>query len=179
MSLELKIITALLSLLGLGAGVSLYGHHEYAKGEENMRMIVAHTIDAQNIEAAAMLAAETKKVTVATQALQDAQNKQEIQDAKNKSTIATRSDRLRAAAGPAGRLRDPNDAGCRGGGDSASSDLASATGDRAGDAAETGRLLSGQLTGLLRRLARESDDVNAAYLACRSDAYTVRGMAPP
>ena len=179
MMIQLKIIAALLSVLALGAALLLFGHREYNRGIQTATDHYEAALGRQKTDAAQLLASETAKVLQVNLALQQATQKQELQDAKNKTTIADLADRLRAAAGPAGRLRDPNAAGCGGSGDSAPSDFASAASGGADDGAEAGGLLSGQLTGLLRRLTREADDINAAYVACRADAYTVRGAAPP
>jgi hypothetical protein len=126
-------------------------------------------------EAATKLAAETAKTRSAEQALTEAKNHQELQDAKHQKTITDLSDRLRRAAGHAGRLRDPNAAQCGGGGDRAQGEPATAASAGATDRAEAGGLLSEPLTELLQRLTRDADEINAAYASCRADAYTLRG----
>lgn len=133
----------------------------------------------QKIEAAATLASETAKTRTAEQALSHFKNAQELKDAADQKTVADLSDRLRRLAGPAGRLRDPQAAGC---GPSSSGNpgaTAATPGDRADDPSQAGGLLSGGATELLLRLTREADDINAAYTSCRADAYAVRGTAPP
>ena len=179
MSLQLKLIGAFVSLFWLGASVWMYGSSQYTKGAESVRITYAHAIDTQKIEAAKTLAIETEKTQTLTDALYTAKNEQELQDAKNKTTINAIADRLRAAAGPAGRLRDPNAAGCGRSSDSAPGDIASTSSDRADDGANGGGLLSIELTSLLSRLGAEADAINLAYTSCREDAYSVRGEALP
>lgn len=128
------------------------------------------------VEAAATLASETAKARTAEQALQAIKNTQELHDADHQKTVADLSDRLRRLADPAGRLRDPHAAGCGGGSSSAPGTAATAPGDRADDAAQTGGLLSVPLTDLLAKALRESDEINVAYASCRTDAYAVRGQ---
>lgn len=97
--------------------------------------------------------------------LQQVKNEREVKDAENQKKISVLSDRIRVA----GRLRDPNATACPGTKNTGSSD-SSAT-----NRAETGGLLSMQLTDLLARVLRESDEINNAYASCRADAYTIRG----
>ena len=179
MSLQLKLIGAVVTLFWIAASVWMYGSSQYKKGAESMRTMYAHAIDTQKIEAAKTLADETARVAMATQALQTAKDQQELKDAKNKSTVATLANRLRDATDSAGRLRDPNAAGCGGGSDSASSDIASRADNRADNAAEAGGVFSRPATELFARLTREADEVNAAYASCRADAYSMRGIEPP
>ena len=127
-------------------------------------------------EATAILAAETDKTRLAEQALANLKNQQEMQDAANQKTVDDLSDRLRRAAGPAGRLRDPNAPQCGPGGGAPPRDFAPTAVAGAADRAEAGGLLSEQLSGLLRRLSREADDINAAYASCKADALGVRGQ---
>lgn len=125
-------------------------------------------------EAAAELASLTAKTRSAEQALQDLKNTQELQDATHQKTVDDLSSRLRDLAGAHGRLRDPHAAGCGPSGGGATSEAAPAAGDRATDDAQVGGLLSADLSGLLQRLTREADDINAAYASCRADAFAVR-----
>ena len=179
MSLQLKLIGAVVTLFWLGASVWMYGSSQYAKGAESVRMTYAHAIDTQKIEAAKTLAIETEKTQTLTDALYTAKNQQELQDAKHKTTIDTLARDLRAAAGPGGRLRDPNAAGCGRSSDSATGDVAATSGNRADDGANGGGLLSIELTSLLSRLGAEADAINDAYTSCRADAYSVRVEALP
>lgn len=133
-------------------------------------------IDAQKKEATQKLADETAKVAAAEKALNDFKSQQEIKDATNQKTAAGLSARLRDAAGPAGRLRDPHAAGCGGGGGGAQSAAATGADDSPADRAQAGGLLSAQLTRLLQQLAAEADGINLAYRSCRADAWSMRDV---
>ncbi len=167
-------------LWGLAAAALLAGayaleRHVEQRGYDRAAAEYTAAIQKLQAEAATTLATETAKTLSAEQALNTAKNNQEMKDAKHIQTIAQFADRLRIAAGPAGRLRDPNAATqCGGSGDRPPGDPATATAAGATDPAQTDGLLSEQLSELLQRLAREADDINAAYASCRADAYTVR-----
>ena len=176
MSLQIKLIAALLALLALGAAFVGYGHHQYTQGVNATTALYEAAIDKQKAQAATLLASETAKTRSTELALQTIKNQQELQDADHQKTVADLSDRLRRLSGSTGRLRDPNAAGCGGGGGSATDQVASAAGDRADDAAQAGGLLSGELSGLLRGLASEADAINNAYASCRADAFAVRAQ---
>ena len=144
------------------------------RGADRQLAIDTAAINKQKAEAAATLASETDKVHRAEQVLQDFKNHQELQDADHQKTVADLSDRLRRIAGPAGRLRDPNQAGCGSGSGSTPRAAPAAAADRANDPAEAGGLLSAELSGLLAERAKEADDINNAYASCRADAFKVR-----
>ncbi|APW38452.1 hypothetical protein RD110_15625 [Rhodoferax koreense] len=121
-------------------------------------------------EAAQKLAAESERVRNAERALQAQKDAQEIRDAQAKTVSDDLRQKLRTAAGPAGRLRDPNAPTCTGGGSGGAGAEGAAPGhpaDRPADGAETGGLLSTDLTGLLQRLTREADAINDAYASCK------------
>lgn len=160
----------------LAAIVLLFGAWQYVDGRGYNRAAAEYTtaINDQKAKAAALLASETAKVHAAEQALQSITQTQNLKDANHVQTLADLSDRLRRAAGPAGRLRDPHAAGCGAGGGGVPGDAAATPGDRATDPAQTGGLLSEGVTGLFERLTREADDINAAYASCRADAFAVR-----
>lgn len=147
-----------------------HGGYARAKAED------AAVINAQKSEAAQELSAEKDKTRAVERALSALTHSQDLKDHDHEQAIADLSDRLRVAAGPAGRLRDPHAAGCRSGGGVAPGETAASPGDRAADDAQAHGLLSADFTGLLQRLTREADDINAAYQSCRSDAYAVRQM---
>jgi hypothetical protein len=136
----------------------------------------AETLKAQ---AAATLATETEKTRNAEQALQTLTNAQNLKDADHEKIVADLSSRLRVAAGPAGRLRDPHAVGCGAGGGGTQSATASPANDSAADGAQTGGVLSKQLTELLQQLTASADTINVAYASCRADAYAVRGAQAP
>ncbi|MDH6185470.1 hypothetical protein [Polaromonas sp. CG_23.6] len=131
-------------------------------------------VDRQKAESQRVLDIETAKSDAVTQALNDFKISQELQDAKNQTTVADLQGRLRAAAGAAGRLRDPNAAGCGGGGTGAQGADPTGTGDRAGDNAEAGGLLSRELTEFLLSQTASADKINIAYASCRADAIHIR-----
>jgi hypothetical protein len=135
--------------------------------------------EALKAQAAATLATETEKTRNAEQALQTLTNAQNLKDADHEKIVADLSSRLRVAAGPAGRLRDPHAVGCGPSGGGTQSATASPANDSAADGAQTGGVLSKQLTELLQQLTASADIVNDAYASCRADAYAVRGAQAP
>ena len=137
----------------------------------------AHVIalDTQKKTAASVLEAETAKVSQLQGALKIAADMLEKAYAVHKTQVADATAAL-AAAKRDGRLRDPNAPGCRGGGGSPPGPAESPPAGGAAGQVETGGLLSTQLSDLLTRLLRESDDINIAYAACRSDALSSRGL---
>jgi hypothetical protein len=166
--------------LALALLAGLFFSEQYIEGLGYSRAQAEATaaINQQKETAATLLATETDKARAAESALQAAKNNQEVQDAAHQKTVAGLSARLRKLAGPAGRLRDPNAAGCGCGGGGATGPTTPAPGDRADDSAQSAGLLSAELTELLQRLAREADDINAAYSSCRGDAFAVRQYLP-
>lgn len=168
----IKIAAALALLAGLFFGEQYIEGLGYSRAQAEYEGAIRD----QKKEAATLLATETDKARAAESALQAVKDKQELQDAENQKTVVGLSARLRDLAGTAGRLRDPNAAGCGRGGGSAEGPVASAPGDRADDYTEASGLLSAQLSGLLQQLGREADDINDAYVSCRADAFAVRVM---
>ena len=165
-----------------GALYALWAHVDQ-RGYARAQSVYEAEISRLKTEAATQLAQETERVLLIEQALHQSKNNQDLKDDQNRQTIAGLSARLRALAGPAGpagsaapavRLRDPNAPQCGGSGDRPPGDPATTAAAGATDRAEAGGLLSEPLTELLQRLAREADDINAAYASCRADAYTVR-----
>ena len=170
--IKIAAVLALLIVLFFGEQYIERRGYDRAKAEDTA------AINKQKAEAATTLASETAKTRSAEQALQSITNSQNLKDADHEKTVADLSDRLRRAAGPAGRLRDPNAAGCGGGGGSTPGEAPRSPGDRPADPAEADRLLSAELSGLLQRLTREADDINLAYASCRADAIAVRKTEP-
>ena len=172
-----KLLAGLAMVTGLILGYNLWSGHHQGIGETRATLRYETAIEGQKIEAGRVLAIETGKTRDAEKALNDFKHSQELQDAKNKNIVAGLERRLVAAAGPAGRLRDPQApaiVGCgRGGAGPASADPASAS-DRADDAAQATGLLSVPLTALLRDLTLDADQVNLAYISCRADALHLR-----
>lgn len=158
------VLSGLIAALVLGYGA--WARHQQAIGAAPY---IAAT-QAQKIEASQLLAIETEKARAASQALQDFKNQREKIDAENQAIVAGLSVRLRAA----GRLRDPNAAGCGGGGAVAKGADPARAADRADDNTEAGGLLSAELDGLLRQQAEAADVINTAYVSCRADSLTLR-----
>ena len=168
--IKIAAVVALLVVLFFGEQYIERRGYDRAKAEDTA------SINQQKAEAAATLANEIQKTRTVEQALQTFKNDQELKDATHQKTVASLSDRLRALADTSGRLRDPNADRCGSGGGATQGEPPAAPGDRPGDPAEAGGLLSAQLSGLLQRLGREADDINVAYASCRADAYAVRGQ---
>ncbi len=164
-----------LALLALLAGLYALERHIEQRGYDRARNDCATSLALLQASTATSLAEQTAKVQSAEQALRAVKNKQELQDATHQKTIVDLSDRLRRAAGPAGRLREPNAPQCGGSGGSPPGDAATPTAAGPADRAQASGLLSEELTELLQRLTRDADDINAAYASCRADAYTLRG----
>lgn len=172
----LSVVATIAVVAGLIFGYITWANHQQKIGEDRATARYNQAIDKQKKAAAETLAKETARALAAERTLQDLKNRQEVQDAKNQKERERLAARLRDLADGNGRLRDPN-AGrgeCGGGADGA--DPATA-GNRPGHGTETGGLLSADLSGLLRRLQREADEINDAYASCRADAMAVRGSA--
>lgn len=164
-------IAAALALLTM-----LFFAEQYIEGRGYDRAVAENeaAINKQKVAAVGLLLSEIQRANKAERALQAFKNNQEQKDATNQKTIADLSERLRRLADPVGRLRDPNAPGCGNGGGSPPGEVAPAPGDRPADQPEAGGLLSAELGGLLQRITREADDINAAYASCRADAFAVR-----
>lgn len=173
-------ITSRIVILAVATSI-FYLAEQYIEriGYDRATVEYQRSITEQKKQSAIQLANAAEKTKAAEQALQNFKNQQDLQDEKNKKAASDLSDRLRHAAGPAGRLRDPNaTAGCGAGSDDTQGDPATPSTDRAAYAAQAGGLLSKQLTELLQQLTREADDINTAYASCRAYAYTVSCAAP-
>lgn len=130
----------------------------------------------QEVEAGKALADETAKVQATQSQLELALKVQEKNDESNQTLIGGLRDRLRTAAGPSGRLRDPNATGCGRRSDGAEGAATAAPDDRAADPAETGGVFSAGATELLQRLTSEADTINLAYISCRADGFNIRSI---
>ena len=171
--LVIKLGAGLLLLAALIAGYLAWANHQQGIGEARATAAYNQKIDTQKKEAALTLAKETAKVVATERALQDFKNQQEVQDAQNRKITGNLTARLRALAGPGGRLRDPH-AGRGPGGGSAPGADAAGSGNRADHGAETGGLLSAELTRFLQQKLIEADEINLAYISCRAEADLVR-----
>jgi len=137
-------------------------------------------VNVQKADAIKLLDQERAKVAATSMSLRNFKDNQEIKDANNKKAVSGYERRLRAAAGPAGRLRDPNASyatRCGGGGGGPQGADTAAAGHRADDVAQATGLFSVGATALLQRLAREADDINLAYASCRADALSIREIS--
>lgn len=152
-------------VIGYNVRISAAERAGYAQAESVYRLKLARqTADAQQ-----RLIAEQDLVRETERALRAARAQQEVKDATNQKELAALSNQLRALLNDAGQLRDPNAAPERCGGAAPGQPAAVASGS-ADDGAQTGGLLSPQLTGLLQRLTEEADAINVAYISCRADA---------
>ncbi|HCY15254.1 MAG: hypothetical protein A2Z93_04055 [Curvibacter sp. GWA2_64_110] len=161
-------------------GYQTFVDHQQAIGEQRATDRYEIALSKQKVDAARLLAAETARANEAERRARELLAEQEKRDAKNLNTVAGLQGRLRALAGPAGQLRDPNAQPGRGCG-SGGAQGAPATGatDRPADGAETGGLLSAELSGLLQTRLTEADQINIAYASCRADLMRRAAGAVP
>lgn len=150
-------------------------------GEQRAIQRYEATLAVQKNQAAQLLATETTRANAAERRARELIAQQEEKDASNLKTIGALAARLRAFAGPDGRLRDPNAAAGRGGGGSGPAGApAAAPADRPADPAQAGGLLSAELSELLRARLIEAEQINAAYTSCRTDLMRrAAGAGPP
>ncbi|MES2187942.1 MAG: hypothetical protein V4505_25550 [Pseudomonadota bacterium] len=172
---------ALLLALWLAWHTWLGRHDTFVGGQaaaaEAGRWKVAN--DAQKAQADRQLLAANKRADAAEGLLNAARATIDEQDFRYGTANASAGTALATLAGRAsGRLRDPNATpavarcGSGSGGQGVPGDAGA--GHRDGDGAETGGLLSKELSGLLRARLDEADDINRAYAACRPDARALR-----
>lgn len=166
----LAAVACVVLVLAVRAGLE----HQRGIGEARTAAKYEARIALMQQEAAALLKAETDKVNAANARLQQFKDERELTDAKHNATVATLAGRLRVLAGASGQLRDPHASACRERGPGPEPDAAAAASPGADDAAETDGLLSAQLSGLLRRLTHEADEINNAFASCKADADAVR-----
>jgi hypothetical protein len=166
-AIAVAIVAALAGLWALEAHIEGIGYDKAAH-------VYQAAIDNQKADASATLASETERANKTERALQEVTNTINLKDSDHEKTVADLSDRLRRAAGPAGRLRDPHAAGCGRGGGGSTAQAAGPAGDRPADAAEATGLLSADLTELLQRITRDADHINDAYTSCREQGIAIR-----
>ncbi|MES2415088.1 MAG: hypothetical protein V4614_14875 [Pseudomonadota bacterium] len=180
MTLKAKLLFAALLFLAVSVGAPvLYNHWAgglIQKGVKQSDDAWGLKVKDQMLDAAKKLAVATEEKNRAEAELRDFKAKQEKNDVENKNVAADYKRLLRDAAGSAGRLRDPNAAGCGPGGDNVQGQGGTSNGNRAEDGAKTGGLLSKELSGLLQRLFSEADDINNAYASCRPDSLNLRAV---
>jgi hypothetical protein len=175
--LGIRIAGGMALLLALLAALCLGERHIEARGYARARAEDNAAIEQGKREAANALLRITERVHDAERALQAATDLQNRKDSDYEKDLLELSGRLHAAAGPGGRLRDPNAPaafGCGPGGAGPSGEAASNAHPGAADAAQTGGVFSAAATELLERLTFEADTINAAYASCRMDALAVR-----
>lgn len=170
--------TRLMIVLGLALALlaSFVGYGELRAHQATQATAQKYqsAIDKQKVEAAGVLAVQTRKVLALERELGTMRAQQEADYEKRRMDSRAAEQALAgAAARNGGRLRDPN----AGRGDSCGHPEGADqpdTAGREGDPGEASGLLSVQLSDLLRRVLREADEINDAYSLCRADAIGVR-----
>lgn len=160
-------------LVALAAAVAAYiwwADVQQGIGAKAERAIWVTAVEKQRTEARKQIDAANARVAAAEDAANAARNEQNMKDAKNAKIVSSLERKLLAA----GQLRDPNGAGCGAGGATGGAESASGPGTGADNPSQDPRLLSASLSGLLRTLTLEADEVNLAYIASRSDADQLR-----
>jgi multidrug efflux pump subunit AcrA (membrane-fusion protein) len=172
--------------LCLGHGAIVTHQRNGARAERDQVKTALDTLSrqvvAQKREASEKLAKLTAERDQAQAMLNDARRAQEIKDGNNQAAVDKARRDLRAAVAAGGeRLRDPwaESARCGGGGAGADGGPGAGAGPGARDGAQTGGLLSAELTRRLDQRQLEADTINIAYATCRADVYRVRGLAVP
>ena len=166
-----RILAVAAVLAAITAAVLGYGHSRYSKGVAVTTAAYEQALSKQKIEAAQLLAEATGKVLVFERKLAAERAVQEGKDAANKKLVADLGTRLRAVG-----LRDPGTTGCRESRGGTESTVAASPGDRPANTTEGTGVLSQQFTDLLLAQASEADAINLAYISCRADAFSVRGL---
>lgn len=165
----IKLGAGFLTAAALIAGYLAWASRQQAIGEARATAAYNVKIEAQKKEASKILAKETAKVVATERSLQSLKNIQEVTDAENKKVTDNLTARLRAL----GRLHDPN-AGRGAGSGAASGTAAPCASNSPNDRAEAGGVFSIPASELLRKIAREADEINLAYISCRADSLAVR-----
>jgi hypothetical protein len=160
--------------LALALVGSFFGYGQWRASQATAAEAQRWELEVQRLQAIAArtLADETAKVLRLERELATATSKLEDEHAARLQESADAGRRL-AAAARNGRLRDPNAPGCGGGGGGAAGQGAAGAGGGEASGAQAGGLLSAQLTGLLQRDTRDSDEINDAYALCRGWALMV------
>lgn len=126
-------------------------------------------VEHQKAEAAQKLAELTAEAAAKDKRAHESWISGELQNVENQKTVADLGDKLRAV-----RLRDPAGRGPSCGspqGNSAHSPQAGT-----GNTPEASGLLSDAASEFLRTAARESDQINAAYISCRQHLQTLSDL---
>jgi hypothetical protein len=179
MSVPGKVLAALALFAVLSMVYPPWKAHQQAIGEKRATLRHNTAIEAQNAEADKLLKDATERADTASQALREFVNRQEKTDAIETTKIAELETRLRALAGPAGRLRDPyataaSGPGCAG----PSGSSPSPAGAGAGNAGSSTGLLSPELSQFLIGKLADAERVSAAYASCRPYAERLKESMP-
>lgn len=172
----------ILGVLAIAQLASFVGYGEWRASQATTAVTNRYeaAIGKQKVEAAGLLAIETRKVLDLERQLGAIRAAQEKTDADNARTVdALRADlRRQSRAGGGPGLRDPFAAGCGGGGGGAQAATAADARAGAADRAEAGRALSAELEEFLIEQAAAADAINIAYASCRADSQALRAQAP-
>ncbi len=160
-----------LALAALVAGYFSWETH--IRNDERSKVVAKYNkqIDTQKADAQKKLLEVTAQVDSKTKELQDHKDQQENTDDVNEKTITILADKLRAT-----RLRDPGAvAGCgQSGSSTTSQNPSNASSSPTNPTTGTG-ILSQQLTDYLVGQAKLADEINNAYMSCRSIMAQVTG----
>ena len=179
MSAAYKALAGLALLVALFVGYPVWQANQQAIGAERVTRQYNADTRAQNAQADKLLKEATARADTASQALREFTTQQEKTDAIEKTRIAQLELRLRAAAGPAGRLRDPYAAAARGPGCAGPPGPSpSPAGAGAGNASEATGLLSPELSEFLIEKFTDAERVSAAYASCRPYAEKLKEFLP-
>jgi hypothetical protein len=168
-------------IIGVGLVVTLYLSYnawERRIRENEREKVVAEynvKIDAQKVEAAKLLEQVTTRVTAAEKTLRVELEKQNETDVINEKTISVLADKLHGLASRTGGVFiDPNSTGRWQSSDIPSGSTAAVTGTGFSNPTQAAGVLSKFTTDALLTLARQADELNAAYESCRNDSIKVR-----
>lgn len=179
----LSVVPALAWAIALLTAMSYGGvmHHERdsATKEKNEAIGAKQQIEGalaqQKQEASAKLADVTAKAKALEVKLAEADARQEIEIEKRRNDSRAASLAFASvAAANGGQLRDPNAAGCRGGGSGPPGQAAASSAGDPGGGSEAGGLVSEPLSRLLQHAADEAQRVNDAYAVCRARTLTIQ-----
>lgn len=158
------------AMLVMWAAYAAWADHQQGIGAKAERAIWIGAVDKQRDEARKQIDAANARVVAAENAASVARNAQNLKDAQNAKITSELERKLLVA----GRLRDPNVPRCGNGGAASGAASAFSPGTGTNDIPEAPGLLSADLSGLLRTVTREADEVNLAYIASRADADQLR-----
>jgi hypothetical protein len=168
-------------ILGLGLiaslGFGMWKWETHIRADERTKVVAEYNvkIDAQKVEAAKLLEQVTTRVAAAEKVLRTELEKQNVIDQINEKTISVLADKLHGLASRTGGVFiDPNSTGRWQSSDSPSGSTAPVTGTGFSNITAAAGVLSKFTTDALLTLARQADELNAAYESCRNDSIKVR-----